>query len=326
MAIEKNKETPSKFVCRMHLSKYVGSDPEVIIPNGVEIIDAQVFRNNDSIKTVMFPASVKSVDWSAFKECKNLETADLSQCENIWRFGDNLFLGCERLTQIVLPKRLKYHTTIPLQCFADCSSLQSVSLPVGIIKIDRDAFFNCSSLRHVELPNGINEIDQCVFHGCTSLQYIGLPDSVTFIGACTFQNCTSLTAVKLPSGIKAICSHLFEGCTSLTEIAIPLGVENIVFEAFKDCTSLSEVKIPNSVTDICENAFRGCKTLSHIYIPDSVEEIGKKAFAGCAKGFVLQSSNPRWKAYALKERLKFELVDDPRLPIRQDQKGMSSKE
>ena len=305
------EQTTSEFVCRMHLSKYLGTNPEVSIPDGVEIIDTQVFQGKESIKTVTFPASVKTIDWSAFKECKNLEKADLSRCENIWRLGDNLFQGCERLTQVVLPKRLKYQATIPHQCFADCSSLKMVSLPVGIVKIDRSAFSDCSSLLHIELPEGIGEIDQCVFRGCTSLECIDLPNSITFIGACAFQKCTNLSKVNLPSGIKAICSHLFEGCTSLTEVAIPDGVEDIIYCAFKDCTSLSEITIPNSVTDIGENAFQGCKNLTHIYIPDSIEEIGKKAFAECAKGFVLQSSNPKWKAYALKERLKFELIDDP---------------
>ena len=97
----------------------------------------------------------------------------------------------------------------------------------------------------------------------------------------------------------------------MTAITIPDSVEDIVYCAFKDCTILSDVRIPDSVTDIGEDAFRGCKSLSHVYIPNNVEEIGKKAFAGCAKGFVLQSSNPKWKAYALQERLKFELIDDP---------------
>jgi len=305
------EQSSSEFVCRMHLSKYLGSDPEVSIPDGVEIIDAQVFQGKEFIRTVTFPASLKTIGWSAFKECKNLETADFSRCENIWKLGDNLFQSCERLTQVVLPKRLKYQATIPLQCFVDCSSLQSVSLPVGIVKIDRSAFSDCTSMTHIELPEGISEIDQCVFRGCSSLQCIDLPDSITFIGAGTFQNCAGLTVAKLPDGIKAICAHLFEGCTSLTEVTIPDGVENIVYCAFKDCTSLSEVGLPNSITDIGEDAFRGCKSLSRIYIPGNVEEIGKKAFAGCAKGFVLQSSNPKWQEYALKERLKFELIDDP---------------
>lgn len=105
--------------------------------------------------------------------------------------------------------------------------------------------------------------------------------------------------------------HLSKYLGSNPEVIIPDGVEDIVYCAFKDCTSLSEVRLPNSITDIGEDAFRGCKSLSRIYIPGSVEEIGKKAFAGCAKGFVLQSSNPKWHAYALKERLKFELIDDP---------------
>jgi len=305
------EQSDSKFIYRTHLEKYVGTDQEIVIPEGVDVIDALVFRGNESIKTVTFPASVKTIDWTPFKECKNLETADLSRCENLWRLGDNLFQDCERLTHVVLPKQLKYQATIPHQCFADCSSLQSVSLPVGIVKIDRNAFYDCSSLTHIELPASISEIDQSVFRGCTSLECIDLPDSITFIGANTFQNCTSLTMVKLPSGINVICAHLFEGCTGLTEITIPNGVERIVLEAFKDCTNLSEIRLPNSLTDIDENAFRGCKSLSHIYIPDSVEEIGKKAFAGCAKGFVLQSTNPAWEAYALKEGLKFELINDP---------------
>ena len=87
--------------------------------------------------------------------------------------------------------------------------------------------------------------------------------------------------------------------------------KNMSNAVFFDCTSLSKIRIPNSVAQIRAEAFCGCRSLSHIYIPDSVEEIDKKAFSGCAKGFVLQSSNPKWRWYALKERLKFELINDP---------------
>ena len=172
------EQSSSEFVCRMHLSKYLGSNPEVTIPEGVEVIDPRAFQGKELIKTVTFPASVKTTGWSAFMECKNLETADLSRCENIWSLNNNLFQGCESLTRVILPKQLKYQVTIHGQCFLGCSSLQTLILPAGIVKIDRSAFEDCTSLTHIELPDGISEVDQCVFHGCSSLESIDLPDSL----------------------------------------------------------------------------------------------------------------------------------------------------
>ena len=42
-----------------------------------------------------------------------------------------------------------------------------------------------------------------------------------------------------------------------------------------------------------------------------IHHIGKKTSAGCAKGFILQSSSPKWRWYALKGKPNFELIDNP---------------
>lgn len=67
---------------------------------------------------------------------------------------------------------------------------------------------------------------------------------------------------------------------------------------------IKTVVLPDGLNSLLPGLFKHFVSLEELVI-------GKKAFAGCAKGFVLQSSNPKWQAYTLKEKLKFELIDDP---------------
>jgi hypothetical protein len=252
----------NKFIYRTHLEQYVGTEQEIIIPEGVAVINYRAFENKKSnITAVTLPTTIEEID-------------------------NGTFMGCTSLKTVIFPDKVK-RLLLGCDAFGDCTALQSIRLPDGA-----DAVWDA-------------------FTGCTALSDIILPDSIRLIGDYAFQGCVSLKKVKLPANLKYISRNSFQGCAALTEIDIPDGIDDIWEHAFQDCESLSNVQIPNGVIHVGEEAFAGCKNLSVIYIPDSVTYIGEKAFAGCAKGFVLQSSNPKWKEYARKERLKFEMIDDP---------------
>lgn len=253
------QQSHDQFIYRTHLEQYVGTEQEIVIPEGVAVIDYRAFCNSKSnTAAVTFPSTIEEIDNEAFKDCTNLKT-------------------------LLFPFKVKL-LTLGCETFSNCTALQSVHLPEGT-----DAIWS-------------------TFMGCTALSDITLPDSIRLVGDFAFNNCISLKKVKLPANLAYISRNSFQGCTGLTEIAIPEGIKNIWEYAFQNCESLQNVQIPNGVTHIGEEAFAGCKQLSGIYIPDSVTYIGKKAFSGCAKGFVLQSSNSKWKSYARKEKLKFELI------------------
>ena len=63
------------------------------------------------------------------------------------------------------------------------------------------AFQNCTALESITLPDGVVEIGSYAFSGCSSLIEITLPDGLTCIGDYAFNFCEDLTIVSLPDSL-----------------------------------------------------------------------------------------------------------------------------
>lgn len=77
---------------------------------------------------------VTSIGESAFKECQELLSADLSV--GLLTIGKNAFEGCG-LTSMVFPNSLK---TIDEYAFWNCQSLASITIPESLTSIGDNAF------------------------------------------------------------------------------------------------------------------------------------------------------------------------------------------
>ncbi len=198
---------------------------------------------------------------------------------------------------------------------ANCTNLESITLPESVATIGDGAFWKCTRLAAITLPDKVTTVGRAAFYGCSALTGVTLPEGVTAIGEDAFAGCTSLAGILLPESVTAIGGHAFGGCTRLAGIVLPDGVATVEKDTFADCTSLSSVTIPKSVTQMEGNPFVGCnltsievaadnpvyhsagnclietesKTLvsggQNSVIPDdgSVTAIGAYAFAGCAR-------------------------------------------
>lgn len=73
---------------------------------------------------------------------------------------------------VVIPQVVSYNgnefsvTSLDNQCFYNCSSLTSITLPKGIISVGKSCFSGCSSLTSITLPKGITYVGACCFYGC----------------------------------------------------------------------------------------------------------------------------------------------------------------
>ncbi len=247
------------------ITKYTGTAEEVLIPSEldgyiVQKISADAFRDNQTLKKVVLPETVESVE-------------------------SGIFSGCTSLTYVGLNSTL---TNIGNSMFYGCTALNEITLPVGITSIGNYAFYGCSGLTTINLPETLVSIDYYAFGNCTGLESITLPDSVTGISGRAFDGCTNLTSVTLPVGWNTVnvsynygSETPFRGCTKLTEIALPEGMTKVPEYAFSGCTSLTQVTLPESITEIGRNAFNGCTGLNTLDLPDSLTTIGNYAFNDC---------------------------------------------
>lgn len=203
---------------------------------------------------------------------------------------------------------------IGIRCFQGVKTINKVTLPDGLIYIDKESFLN-SSLTSINIPEGVTKIGDSTFSN-TALISISLPQSLTSIGYYIFKNSTSLTSCVLPSGITGIPDGMFDGCTSLSSISndenvamvggsafqncaierIPQNVKKIDISGFYGCKNLKSIDLTNVVT-LESSSFRDCTNLTTVILPTTLS-IGDLAFADCSSLVVSSIIAPSVAYYA----------------------------
>lgn len=59
-------------------------------------------------------------------------------------------------------------TQIGDEAFANCTSLQAVSIPTSVTTLGDGAFYGCTALETASLPDGVTDLPDGVFCGCSS--------------------------------------------------------------------------------------------------------------------------------------------------------------
>ena len=81
------------------LKKYVGKDEVVTIPEGIETISPNAFKNCETMHSVEIPASVKTIGCGAFSNCINLKSVVI--LDSVKKIGSSAFANCENLEAVV---------------------------------------------------------------------------------------------------------------------------------------------------------------------------------------------------------------------------------
>ena len=292
------------------VDNHIGNNGEVIIPDGVEKIEADAFKDNEQISKVIMPDSVIEIGDRAFNNCSNLQDVEFSN--NLKIIGEETFSNCKKLTNIELPKSIEdikeeaftfcenlekflideqaKISEIKAAVFGQCKNLNTVVLPKTIKSIREFSFTECEKLSEdifTYLPE-LKIIEDGAFEECQSLKNINIPKSVDSIGEYVFLNCLNLQSVNFPdkSELKKIEKRVFENCEMLEEIQLPEGIEEIGMSAFNNCKSLKSVSLPESLKKINAAAFIDCSSLTDIKGGANIEVLKSGAFQNIgAKSF-----------------------------------------
>ncbi len=296
----------------VRIKSYDGSISELTIPStatdpgtgksyNVASIGVMVFAWSETIVSVTIPASVTSIEDSAFKRCTNMASVRIQgtiksigeeafmKCTSLISIafqsssvtiGNTAFSGCENLNTVTITGT---GGTIGDSAFYDCSALGSISLPSSTSSIGDSAFQGCTALGSIDIPAGVRSIGKEAFQGCTSLQSASVQEGskMTSIGEAAFNGCSVLGSIDLPDSLTAIGASAFSYCPKLDNVIIPDSVKTLENNVFEACFGLTTVKLPDDLETIKSAAFNVCSGLESIYLPDSVKTLQSQAFFGC---------------------------------------------
>lgn len=151
------------------------SNYDLVIPEGVEVISDNVFKDNNQIKSITLPSSVRLIGQSAFEGLTNLETVTISNGSNLTSINKRAFANNPKLTSFILPDSVK---TIAEEAFADNSSLTTFTVSVNstLETIGLRAFNRNAALKEFYLPKTLKKVAGYAFALCTSLTFYYHPD------------------------------------------------------------------------------------------------------------------------------------------------------
>ena len=240
----------------------------VVIPESVTTIEKWAFSYCTALTDITIPSSVTSIGLGAFSHCTNLSNVTIQN--GITHIEDITFEHCTSLAKIIIPNSV---TSIGSDAFDKCTSLETIDIPNSVTSIESYAFRDCVSLSSITIPDGITQFNFGIFLGCTGLTHVTLPNTLVSIPQYMFENCSALTEITIPNSVTTIEENAFDGCVSLTEITLRENIKMIEDQAFKDCTSLTEIVLPNGVSIDCQ-AFSGCKNVTSLTIPQNLTITG----------------------------------------------------
>ena len=118
---------------------YEGEPTDITIPFAIE--GTYINENGEEVE---FVKRVDGIKYGAFHNCDSLETVTIQGCPNL----DGGFYQCASLRELDLSECTA--TTIDRSTFAyECPSLETVTLPAGLTRINCTAFGQCKNLRDV---------------------------------------------------------------------------------------------------------------------------------------------------------------------------------
>lgn len=244
------------------LSKYKGSDVDVIVPEGIKEIGPNCFKDRKDIISVKLPESLTEIGEKAFYNCRNLQNLSIPDSFNA--ISDRKFHLCEAFAKcsglanedglIIINKTV--YGFIPKK--GKNAKNENIIIPKGVEVIADYAFFSMDyNIRNVSIPDSVRRIGNSAFAG-SYLESITIPDSVTSIGNDAFSFC-GFENIVIPDGITEIKNNTFSNCKNLKSISIPDSVVRIGYRAFKGCIHLDRSILPRTVIFVEDDAFVNAK-------------------------------------------------------------------
>lgn len=289
------------------LNGYVGEEETVWVPEGTTAIGPGAFRNNASVKKIVFPDQLSSIDANAMKGCTQLtELEFLGAAPPDISADTDAFRKIEGLASVQVPLgaydtyRRAYGNYLPEHAVIKETGAEDyhiegtvltgytgadtqVRIPEGITEIAPYVFQNNTSIKKVIFPASLERIGDYAFDGCSELESLELNQGLQSIGIYAFQNCRNIKgSLAVPASVKTIGDGAFLWCQGLDQLSLENGLKSIGLYAFDGCSGLTgTLSLPDTLTSIAGASFMGCSGITNISFPQNLGRIGYQAFRDC---------------------------------------------
>lgn len=266
-----------------------GKDGVLEIPDDKNIINIgeKAFEDNNNVRVLILPETVRQINEKAFLNCKSLEEVYFISREKQEPANSDLslilsdaFKGCTSLRKFDLTNCKTI--TVASRAFMNCTALEEIVAMENIGTMNDYAFAGCTSLKTADIT-GMHNSGYGVFMDCSSLTSIRTA-YYSSIGEAIFKGCGALKEAVINSHV--VSEEAFAGCVGLRKVTFGVSDGNIRVvdeytvgaSAFSGCTSLEEVDFNGKkINSLGDSAFAGCTKLSKIDL-DAVESFGIKVF------------------------------------------------
>ena len=259
------------------VTEYVGLEN-----SEVTVIAEKTFYNNFSLTSVALSDKVAEIGISSFEGC---ERADISfpNGNAVVSVGEKGFFGCGSLLKF----DSEHIESLGSECFAECRSLASLSVPSYVLPADlfgstKKAYFYEINVngKTVYVPQALHSV--AVVSGASSAAGYGI------IADEFLYDFSSVKTAIVGRGIKTVGERAFGLSVSPTSSEFTVNFSNTVTEiksyAFAGRNDMKKLVLPVSLVKIGEEAFGGLSNLKEVSVGDNaaLEYVGKGSFNGTA--------------------------------------------
>lgn len=170
--------------------------PETIEGRPVTSIGSEAFWNVVSLRSVMFPQNLKTVEMEAFRLCENLERVVISSGVEV--IEEVVFMGCTNLKSITVDEKNKNYCSDEDGVLYNKNKTVLMQYPCGRV----NSYYEASS--------SVETVAFGSFAECNNLEYVVFSDNVKHLGNCVFSGCENLVGVYLPESIESFGLDVFK--------------------------------------------------------------------------------------------------------------------
>ncbi len=290
---------------------YIGENSvtKVVIPEGVEKINAYAFANLTALEEVVLPSTLEAIEYGAFSGCNNLKKITFSGENNLKIINQNAFENCDLegtldLSAVCMVSDYAFAGNANLEAvitgdnllsigqyaFAGCKKLADVTITAAKVKYGAYAFTDCEALTSFYVNAAV--LPEGMFYECRTLEHVTIGPDVNDIGEFAFRD-TKITSLEVQEGNKAYkiqAASVILSADEKTLVAVApshtgeftaaeMGgreVTAIGDGAFSHNTRITSVKLP-TVTKVGAYAFGSTDSLLTAELGD-LTDIGEYAF------------------------------------------------